>query len=288
MDQLPQRVRRIVAVRRLSNPVGAVRWARKCCTTTPRSRPSPRRCNGRLHHRVWTSGRPSRRYSPMQDDSNQADSALRPGEVAISLPTATDAGVYFIGTIRTPWQVRSECPKRGAPDGPICSIVVDERWRDALTDMARHKRIQVLYWMHKARRDLVLQTPFRTGQTTGSPRCARRCGQTRSHHRSSNWWPSRAPRSGCAGSIAGRHAAHRPEARTPQQRRIVPPHRCRDRPALRATLNRSCVSMERLYLDRQVIASAAKQSPARVVPSGRLLRCARNDTLRRNRSGTGQ
>lgn len=104
----------------------------------------------------------------MKDDPTQADNALRPGEVAIALPAATDAGVYFIGTIRTPWHRRSECPKRGSPDGPICTIEVDARWRDALTDIAQHKRIQVLYWMHQARRDLVLQTPFRTGQTTGS------------------------------------------------------------------------------------------------------------------------
>ena len=88
--------------------------------------------------------------------------------MAIELPPATDAGVYFIGMIRTPWRTRGECPKRGSSDGPICSIVIDARWREALTDIEQHKRIQVLYWMHRARRDLVLQTPFRTGQTTGS------------------------------------------------------------------------------------------------------------------------
>jgi tRNA-Thr(GGU) m(6)t(6)A37 methyltransferase TsaA len=97
-----------------------------------------------------------------------SDSELRPGEATVALPSQTDAGVYFIGTIRTPWRVRGECPKRGGPDGPVCSIVVDERWRAALTDLADHRRIQVLYWMHRARRDLVLQTPLRTGQTTGS------------------------------------------------------------------------------------------------------------------------
>jgi tRNA (adenine37-N6)-methyltransferase len=104
----------------------------------------------------------------MQDNRNQADDALRSGEVAIELPDATDAGVYFIGVIRTPWQQRRDCPKRGSPDGPICTIVVDERWRAALTDIAQYQRIQVLYWMHRARRDLVLQTPFQTGKTTGS------------------------------------------------------------------------------------------------------------------------
>jgi tRNA-Thr(GGU) m(6)t(6)A37 methyltransferase TsaA len=104
----------------------------------------------------------------MIDNQNTMESALRPGEVVTELPAATDAGVYFIGTIHTPWRTRRECPKRGSPDGPICSIVVDERWRDALTDIARHQRIQVLYWMHRARRDLVLQTPWQTGKTTGT------------------------------------------------------------------------------------------------------------------------
>jgi tRNA (adenine37-N6)-methyltransferase len=104
----------------------------------------------------------------MTDCDGEADGAIRPGEVAIALPARTNAGVYFIGTIHTPWRVREECPKHGDPDGPICSIVVDGRWREALTDIAQHKRIQVLYWMHQARRDLVLQTPFRTGRTTGT------------------------------------------------------------------------------------------------------------------------
>ena len=97
-----------------------------------------------------------------------ADDALRPGEVAVELPPATDAGVYFIGRIHTPWRQRGECPKRGSTDGPVCTIVLDERWRAALTNLAEHKRVQVLYWMHQARRDLVLQTPLRTGRTTGS------------------------------------------------------------------------------------------------------------------------
>ena len=88
------------------------------------------------------------------------DSELRTGEVAVDLPRQTDAALYFIGTIRTPWKTRQECPKRGSPDGPICSIVLDERWRQGLTGIAGHKRIQVLYWMNRARRDLVLQTPF--------------------------------------------------------------------------------------------------------------------------------
>jgi len=104
----------------------------------------------------------------MTDKSSDAESELRQGEVVVALPAQSDAGLYFIGTIRTPWRTRQECPKRGNLDGPICSIVVDERWRMALTDLAGHQRIQVLYWMQRARRDLVLQTPFSTMRTTGT------------------------------------------------------------------------------------------------------------------------
>lgn len=101
-------------------------------------------------------------------DHAEAGDELRPGELAVALPPHTDAGVYFIGTIHTPWRTRGECPRRGDPDGPICSIVVAEPWRAALTGLGAHRRIQVLYWMHRARRDLVLQTPLRTGAITGS------------------------------------------------------------------------------------------------------------------------
>ena len=101
------------------------------------------------------------------EKASDYDSELRPGEAAVEIPSQIDAGVFFIGTIRTPWRTRRECPKRGDPDGPVCSIVVDERWRTGLTDLAGYRRIQVLYWMHHARRDLVLQTPVGK-ETTGT------------------------------------------------------------------------------------------------------------------------
>src|ERR1700676_2012153 len=96
-----------------------------------------------------------------------SESDLRPGEMAVELPPESDAGIYFIGTIHTPWKTRQECPKRGSLDGPVCTIAVDERWQKGLAGIGGHKRIQVLYWMHLARRDLVLQTPFQQ-QTRGT------------------------------------------------------------------------------------------------------------------------
>src|SRR5690348_10331304 len=95
------------------------------------------------------------------------EGALRPGEVAVEMPARTGAGVYFIGVIRTPWHSRRDCPKRGSLDGPLCTIEIDQRWRAALTGLAGLPRIQVLYWMHRARRDLVLQSPFGAA-TTGT------------------------------------------------------------------------------------------------------------------------
>jgi tRNA (adenine37-N6)-methyltransferase len=96
-----------------------------------------------------------------------SDDLLRDGEVAVDLPVTPDAVVYFIGVIHTPWKTRQECPKRGDRNGPVCTVTVDERWRQALAGLAPHRRIQVLYWMHQARRDLVLQTPFQQ-ETTGT------------------------------------------------------------------------------------------------------------------------
>lgn len=105
----------------------------------------------------------------MSDPSQTGpDMDIRPNEVAVPLPPATDAGVYFIGTIHTPWKTRAECPRRGAQDGPLCSIAIEERWREALTGIDRHPRLQILYWMHRSRRDLVVQSPRHSGLTLGT------------------------------------------------------------------------------------------------------------------------
>jgi tRNA-Thr(GGU) m(6)t(6)A37 methyltransferase TsaA len=118
--------------------------------------------------RDWTSHPSLCQSCAVTDRTAETETELRIGEIAITLPPQPDAGVYFIGTIHTPWRSRADCPKRGSINGPICSIVLDELWRVALTGLADHRRLQVLYWMHDARRDLVLQTPYRTGTTTGT------------------------------------------------------------------------------------------------------------------------
>jgi tRNA-Thr(GGU) m(6)t(6)A37 methyltransferase TsaA len=46
--------------------------------------------------------------------------------------------------------------------------VVDEPWRRARQGLGRHSHLQVLYWMHEARRDLVTQKPNHTGVASGT------------------------------------------------------------------------------------------------------------------------
>ena len=93
---------------------------------------------------------------------------IRRGEVAVEPPPATDAGLVFIGLIRTPWSSRADCPRQGGPDGPLCRIEVAEPWVAALDGIEAYERIEVLYWLHDARRDLVRQSPADDGATRGT------------------------------------------------------------------------------------------------------------------------
>src|SRR6266480_5355059 len=94
---------------------------------------------------------------------------IRPGEVATALPERFDASVYFIGRIRTPWTRRDDCPKNARESDAVCTVEVDARWADALTGVETCTHLLVLYWMDKARRDLVLQVP-RHSRQDGEPR----------------------------------------------------------------------------------------------------------------------
>jgi tRNA-Thr(GGU) m(6)t(6)A37 methyltransferase TsaA len=96
------------------------------------------------------------------------DFGIRPGEVATELPPGYDAGVYFIGRIRTPWTRREQCPRNARESEAVCTIEVDERFARALCDIDTCSHLLVLYWMDKSRRDLVLQVPRGYGRTRGT------------------------------------------------------------------------------------------------------------------------
>ena len=104
----------------------------------------------------------------MRDPLDEVHHQLRPGERAVDWKKASDAGLIFIGRIRTPWATRMDCPHRGHADGPVCRIEIFEPWQPALQGVAAHHRLEILYWLHQSRRDLVLQNPRNDGATRGT------------------------------------------------------------------------------------------------------------------------
>ena len=93
---------------------------------------------------------------------------IRDGEIAIELPAKFDASLYFIGRIRTPWTRREDCPKNARESDAVCTLVVDQRWAQALTGVETCTHLVVLHWMSRSRRDLVLQVPRHYGVGRGT------------------------------------------------------------------------------------------------------------------------
>jgi tRNA-Thr(GGU) m(6)t(6)A37 methyltransferase TsaA len=107
----------------------------------------------------------------MSSHPASSPSGIRPGEVAVDLPPQTDASLYFIGRIRTPWTDRGQAPKNARESrelGTVCTVEVDPRWRQALAGVETCSHLILLYWMDRARRDLAVQAPahYREGRGT--------------------------------------------------------------------------------------------------------------------------
>jgi tRNA-Thr(GGU) m(6)t(6)A37 methyltransferase TsaA len=93
---------------------------------------------------------------------------MRPGEVAIELPAAFDAGVYFIGRIRTPFKTRQECPRNTAQSDAVGRVEVNPRYAAGLKDLQLYSHVILIYWMDQARRDLVEQLPAHLDRPRGT------------------------------------------------------------------------------------------------------------------------
>jgi len=94
---------------------------------------------------------------------------IRSGEETIQPPQAADAALYFIGVIRTPWDQLRACPRRGDMiEGPVCRVEIAPAWRKALMGLEGRTHLQILYWMHLARRDLAVQSPRHANRTMGT------------------------------------------------------------------------------------------------------------------------
>jgi tRNA-Thr(GGU) m(6)t(6)A37 methyltransferase TsaA len=97
----------------------------------------------------------------------------RPGEIAVDndpAQSADDGRVVFIGRISTPWKSRAECPKnlrQARERGENAIVEVDMPWRPGLAGLESVSHVILLYWMHEARRDLIVQSPRHRPEPTG-------------------------------------------------------------------------------------------------------------------------
>ncbi|AUH32817.1 SAM-dependent methyltransferase [Paracoccus tegillarcae] len=96
------------------------------------------------------------------------DKPVRPNERVAALRPAADASLRFIGEIRTPWSDRALCPRQGSHDGPDCRLVLDPIWQPALEGLIDYPLIEVLYWLDRSRRDLIVQSPKGDGRIIGT------------------------------------------------------------------------------------------------------------------------
>ena len=93
---------------------------------------------------------------------------LREGEIAVEMPKNFDAGLTFIGRIRTPWRSREDTPRQGSHSGPVCRLEIFEPWVPALKSVDFYQHLEVIYWLHHSMRNLVLQSPKHDGRTRGT------------------------------------------------------------------------------------------------------------------------
>jgi tRNA (adenine37-N6)-methyltransferase len=95
---------------------------------------------------------------------------MREGEVRLAQDPAvlaSDAGLVFIGRVRSPWACGDNCPKNlrqareraAAMTGARFALEIDEPYRAGLAGIEAGEAIIALYWMHAARRDLIVQAP---------------------------------------------------------------------------------------------------------------------------------
>lgn len=91
----------------------------------------------------------------------------RLNEIAVEMPASMDAHLIYIGRIHTPWTDRMACPRQGRHDGPVCRLEIFEPWVAGLRDVTLYERLELLYWLDRSRRDLVVQSPANDGSVRG-------------------------------------------------------------------------------------------------------------------------
>lgn len=73
-----------------------------------------------------------------------------------------DAGIVFIGRVRSPWTERSDCPKNMAAArerGAAAAVEIAAPFRDGLDGLSGFSHLVLLTWLDRSDRDLIVQYP---------------------------------------------------------------------------------------------------------------------------------
>lgn len=98
--------------------------------------------------------------------------SLRPGEVLLPFDPGQDTTIClaFIGTIRSPWSPEN-CPRnigKARESGQGASIELKRGYAEGLNGLEIGQPVIAVYWMDKARRDLIVQSPGHTDGPRGT------------------------------------------------------------------------------------------------------------------------
>ena len=88
---------------------------------------------------------------------------IRAGEVQLGFDPGdrVEAGVTFIGVIRSPWS-KGDCPRnigRARDSGQGARIELREGYAAGLEGLSVGQPVIAIYWMDRSRRDLIVQAP---------------------------------------------------------------------------------------------------------------------------------
>ncbi len=104
---------------------------------------------------------------------SQHAAEIRAGETCLSFDPGArpDAAVHFIGAIHTPWK-RGDCPKNVTrareSEATGMRVVLKPEFAQGLQGLEVGQGILLMYWMHQARRDLILQMPRHADTARGT------------------------------------------------------------------------------------------------------------------------
>ena len=98
---------------------------------------------------------------------------MRGGEVALAEDPASqtgDAHILFIGTLRSTWTSRDDCPKnmREARERGIgAAAEIKAQYREGLQGLGAASHLAILTWLHHAPRNLIVQKPRHAVESKG-------------------------------------------------------------------------------------------------------------------------